>query len=138
MKYIISSILKKWISDINNITEYRKGHTSLNLFFYYKMLFNSNIKKNRLKILDIDSENICEYLIKRYELKINGSFTEKLNSSTHQFKKILKECILDYQKILEMILYIDVLIYCDIHCYLYSSNITPDKLWEIYFKTSII
>jgi hypothetical protein len=130
MYYIVSSILENWISDVDNIQDYRQSHSSLNLFLYYKILFNSNIKKDTIKIVDIDTENIYDYLVKNYNMPIHNDFNTKLNPTADVFKKIVKTSIKKYENILRVILMMDVLMYCDIHNYIYSSNITPDELWD--------
>jgi hypothetical protein len=128
--YIVDVILSKWLSDIDNMIDYRSGHSSLNLFLYYKILFNSNVDLNKIKILDIDAENIYDFLIKKYKMDVKIEHKEKFNPTAIVFKDIVKSSIKKYENLLISVLSIDILLYCDLHNHLYSSNITPEELWN--------
>jgi hypothetical protein len=128
--YIVNNILTKWFSDITNISEYRKGHSSLNLFLCYKILFNSNVDVSKIKILDINTEDIYDFLIETYKIDVNIDYKEKFNPTAIVFKDIIKSSMKKYKDLLISVLSIDILLYCDLHNHLYSSNITPEELWN--------
>jgi hypothetical protein len=130
MVYIVDTILSKWLSDVDNIISYRSGHSSLNLFLYYKILFNSNVDLNKIKILDIDTENIYDFLIKKYKMDVSIEHNEKYNPTAIVFKDIVKSSMKKYENLLISVLSIDILLYCDLHNHLYSSNITSEELWN--------
>lgn len=129
MFYIVNNILTKWFSDITNISEYRKGHSSLNLFLCYKILFNSNVDVSKIKILDINTEDIYDFLIETYKIDVNINYKEKSNPSAIIFKDIVKSSMKKYEDLLISVLSIDILLYCDLHNHLYSTDLTPEILW---------
>jgi hypothetical protein len=130
MFFIVENIIDNWITNIENIIEYRKGHKNMNLFFYYKLLFNSNIDKTKIKILDIDKENTYDYLINKYNLTLTNLESKyKFNETASIFKKIIKKSMLKHEELMSSIFYVDLLLYCDIHNYLYLEQITPEKVW---------
>lgn len=129
MFYIVDNILTKWFSDINNLSNYRQGHSSLNLFLYYKILFNSDVNLNKIKILDIDTEDIYNFLTKKYKLNVNIEHREKFNPTAIIFKNIVKSSMKKYENLLISVLSVDILLYCDLHNHLYSTNLTPETLW---------
>ena len=130
LSYLIKNILQNWMSDIKNITQYRTGHKNTNLFLYYKLLFNSKIDKTKIKILDIDYENIFKYLNKKYELELDTEYDQKYNPNAPVLKLIAKNYMIEYQNIINAILSNDILLYCDLYNHLYSENITPEILWK--------
>ena len=130
MFFIVENMIDEWFSNVENIIEYRKGHKNMNLFFYNKLLFNSNIDKTKIKILDIDKENIYDYLVNKYDLTLTNSESKyKFNQTASVFKKIIKKSMLKYDELMSSIFYVDLLLYCDIYNYLYSEQITPEKIW---------
>jgi hypothetical protein len=129
MFYIVNNILTKWFSDITNISEYRKGHSSLNLFLCYKILFNSNVDVSKIKILDINTEDIYDFLIETYKIDVNIDYKEKFNPTAIVFKDIIKSSMKKYKDLLISVLSIDILLYCDLHNHLYSTDLTPETLW---------
>jgi hypothetical protein len=129
MMYIVDTILSEWLSDIDNMINYRSGHSSLNLFLYYKILFNSNVELNKIKVLDIDAENIYDFLTKKYKMDVSVEHNEKFNPTAIIFKDIVKKSMKKHKNLLISVLSIDILLYCDLHNHLYSTNITPETLW---------
>lgn len=134
LSYLIKCILEKWMSDVKNIPDYRTGHKNTALFLYYKILFNSNIDKNKIKIIDIDKENIFNYLNEKYDLKLNVEFKQKFNLNHPLIKIMAKNCMIEYRDIINEILATDILLYCDLYNHLYSENLTPEILWDNTFK----
>jgi hypothetical protein len=128
MFYIVDTILSKWLGNIDNMIKYRTGHSSLNLFLYYKILFNSNVDLNKIKILDIDTEDIYNFLTEKYKIDINFEHKEKINSTQIVFKDIVKSSMKKYQNLIISVLSIDILLYCDLYNHLYSTNLTADTL----------
>lgn len=129
MFYIVDTILNEWMNNIDNIISHRTGHSSLNLFLYYKLLFNSDVDLNKIKILDIDTENIYDFLTKKYKMDVNTEYKQKFNPTQVVFKNIVKSSMKKHQNLLISTLSIDTLLYCDLHNHLYSTNLTPEILW---------
>jgi len=130
MYFIVKNIVDKWMGDVDNIVHYRNGHKNVNLFLYYKLIFNSKINKNKIKILDIDTENIYDYLVDKYNLDLVHTESKfKFNETASIFKKIIKKSMLKHEELISSMFYLDLLVYCDIHNYLYSEQITPETVW---------
>lgn len=137
ISYLLKNVIDIWIPyhlNTQNIKELRNGHMTTNLFLCYKMIFNSKIDKNKLFILDIDKENIFNYINKNYDLDLNDSYNRKINDSVPILKNIIKQHMLKYKNVIDTIFAYDILLYCDLYNHLYSDNITPEVLLEKTFK----
>lgn len=127
--YVIEKILDSWLSDINNLIEYRRGHKNMNLFFCYKLLFNSKIDSSKLKIVDIDTDNIYDFITENYKVKLDKEASYKFNETADILKKIVKKVMLKYDLQLTSIISVDTLLYCDLYNHIYKTQITPDGIW---------
>jgi hypothetical protein len=70
---------------------------------YYKILFNSNVDLNKIKILDIDAENIYDFLIKKYKMDVSIEHNEKYNPTAIVFKDIVKSSMKKYENLLILV-----------------------------------
>lgn len=129
MSHIINNMIDNWMSDVENLSQLKNGHKTINLFLYYKILFNSKLDLNKIKILDIDSENLYKYLTNTYSIEINKNLDEKINLSASFIKNLVKKSLRKYENILSVLLETDSLLYCDLHNKLYSTDFTLEKLW---------
>jgi hypothetical protein len=129
MSTLIDNIVTNWILNIDNLKYFKTGHKSTHLFTYYKILFISKIDKNKLTILDIDSENLGSFLKSKYNIPLNDDDIFKINPTTIVIKHMIKKSMVKHIDIINSVLSNDILLYCDLKNHLYSKKVTPDSLW---------
>lgn len=131
--YWIKQKLSNFFSSGFNFREYKSEHKLSNIYLYHKILFNSNIDKNKIKILDIEKENIYDYLINQYNLSdtiSNTSYKDPRNATGKVFKKLIIENIKNYSSIIEIVLREDILMYIDIYKKLYNIDLTHQDVFR--------
>jgi hypothetical protein len=131
--YWIKQKLSDFFSSGFKFREYKSEHKLSNIYLYHKILFNSNIDKNKIKILDIEKENIYDYLINQYNLSdiiSNTSYKEPRNATGKVFKKLIIENIKNYSSIIEIVLREDILMYIDIYKKLYNIDLTHQDVFR--------
>lgn len=126
ISYLIDSYVDKFFSNPNNIKHYRTDHKTSNLFLCYKLLFNSNF--NKIKIIDIDIEDINSVLTNNYNIDI--SLIGRINQTNDVFKSIVEASIVRYFDIISILIETDILLYCDILNKVYGLNLTPTNLYN--------
>jgi len=131
--YWIKQKLSKFFSLGFNIREYKSDHKLSNIYLYHKILFNSNIDRNKIKILDIEQENIYDYLINQYNLSEviqDTSYREPRNETGKAFKKLIIKNIKDYSNTIQIVLKEDIFMYIDIYKKIYNTDLTYQDVFK--------
>lgn len=116
-----------------NMRDYKSDHKASNIYLYYKILFNSKIDKNKIKILDIDKENLYDYLVKEYGIDTivsDVSYKQERNKTGRTFKNLIIECMKGYSNLIDVVLYQDILMYIDIYKEVYDINLSYDDVFK--------
>lgn len=132
--YWIKKKLSLFFKEGFNLGVHKSGHKISNIYLYHKILFNSNIDKSKIKILDIDKENIYDYLVDEYNLKniiSDISYKEERNKTGRIFKSLIIKNIKEYSEIIETLLQEDILMYIDIFKKIYDIDLTYE---DVFFK----
>lgn len=131
--YWIKQKLSNFFSLGFNVREYKSDHKLSNIYLYHKILFNSNIDKNKIKILDIEKENIYDYLINQYNLSeiiSDTSYKEPRNGTGKVFKKLIIKNIKDYLNTIQIVLKEDIFMYIDIYKKIYNTDLTYQDVFK--------
>lgn len=136
--YWVKKTLSKFFKGVFNLESVTKIdnlnnlylHRTSNLYFYHKILFNSNINSKNIKFLDIDRENIYDYFSNTYNLQIEKRYNTKINDVSPQFKSIVLDYLKRYHSIIESILKEDVLMYIDIYEKIYSKKLSYNEVYK--------
>lgn len=131
--YWIKQKLSKFFSLGFNVREYKSDHKLSNIYLYHKILFNSNIDRNKIKILDIEQENIYDYLINQYNLSEvipDTSYREPRNDTGKVFKKLIIKNIKDYSDTIQIVLKEDIFMYIDIYKKIYNIDLTYQDVFK--------
>lgn len=123
---LVDTLIQKWFKDPQNIIELRNGHKSTNYFLLYKILKN-NIKS---KIIDIEKENIFDFIQQTYNFNADVVFKKPRNKTPLGIKNITLESIKknNLHFYLSTYLQTDILIYCDIFNSIYNTDLSINKL----------
>jgi hypothetical protein len=116
-----------------NVRDYKSDHNASNIYLYHKILFNSNIDKNKIKILDIERENIYDYLISETNLGDHVSditYKEERNKTGKTFKKMIIRNMKEYIDLIEIVLKENVLMYIDIYIKLYGIDLSYNDAFK--------
>lgn len=116
-----------------NVREYKSDHKASNIYLYHKILFNSKIDKNKIKILDIDKENIYDYLIGNYNLQdviSDLSYKEERNKTGKRFKTLIINKMKDYSSNIQIVLREDILMYIDIYKKIYNIELNYEDVFK--------
>jgi len=126
INYWIEQKFNKFFSAGFNVRDYKSDHKASNIYLYHKILFNSQIDKNKIKILDIDTENIYDYLIKEYKLEniiSDVTYKDGRNVSSKVFKKLLIKNSKNYSEFIQVVLREDIFMYIDIYKKIYGVEL---------------
>jgi hypothetical protein len=133
INYWIRKKLHEFFKKGFNVRDYKSDHNASNIYLYHKILFNSNIDITKVKILDIERENIYDYLIGKYNLgdaNSDVSYKEERNKTGRIFKNLIIKNIREYTDIIEIVLKEDILMYIDVYKKIYDIDLTYDDVFR--------
>lgn len=133
VNYWIDKKLDKFFRDGLNVMHYKEGHKESNIYLYHKLLFNSKINRNNIKILDIDTENLYDYIITHYDIQSiisDVSYKEERNKTGKKFKQLLIKNTKKYSDIIAVITSDSILMYIDIYKTLYNVDLSYEDVFK--------
>lgn len=140
LSILVDKIIQDIFNDVQTILKIRDGHSSTNYFFLHRLLKNLKKNQSKIKIIDIEKENIFDYLKQTYNLSKSNEFKNSVNKTAPIIKKLIFESIYKnrQQFFLSTYLQTDILIYCDIFNSVYDTNLTVNKLIHKIFSNNEI
>lgn len=112
------------------IIQFKSDHKISNIFLIHKLLFNSSINEEKIKILDIDEESIYDYITETYNIQLDLYYKNKINKFSNNLKNIMIKKVSKYIDIIETLHREDVLMYMDIYKKIYNKPITYQDVWK--------
>lgn len=134
VNYWVDKKLDSFFNLEHDSRDYLYDFKTNNYFLYYKLLFNSSVNKDRVKMLDIGAENPYYYFVEKYDLKIDKKYEKRINKLPLVYKNHLTNYIKRHINIIELILRQDVLLYIDIYEKLYSKKLSYDSVYRNLLK----
>jgi len=134
---LIKKIVGYWIG--KKVSSFFKTETGANyiselkisnIYLIHKLLLNSSADKSKLKIVDIEKENLKEYFDTNYGLNISKRFNDKINIVPTPFKELVILYLKKYSHLVEGLLRENILMYIDIHEKLYGQRLSYEQIFD--------
>lgn len=121
----------EFFSNELQILQLKSDHKISNIFFIHKLLFNTSVNEEKIKILDIDEESIYDYITETYSIEIDSHYKNKINKLSTNLKNIMIKKVSKYLDIIEILYHNDILMYIDIYKKIYKKSISYQEVWKV-------